>query len=152
MPGKRIWIVEHLHVVLSAFGCSHSAVAATERFKCPGSTDEYVLTLLATASLRVCEILLIPYLAASVWNSWVQVLRSHVWIVTAVSRILQFRLPVRLPTYRWDFSQPYFKEYTLSFHDVSFLVTLFQGRRRFGVWSCFLKPDCLQFVMKSHED
>lgn len=89
VPGKRIWIVEHLHIALSAYGHSHSAIAATEGFKYPGSTDEYV-------SVKHCWYL---YLGASVWNSSVQVLLSHVWIITAVSGILHSRLPVRLPVY-----------------------------------------------------
>lgn len=33
----------------SAYGRSHSAIAAAEGFKSPGSTGEYVLTLSATA-------------------------------------------------------------------------------------------------------
>lgn len=34
---------------------------------------------------------------------------------------------VRLPMYSDTFASPYFKEYILSFHDVSFLITFLQG-------------------------
>lgn len=34
---------------VGAYGCSHSAIAAAEGFKSPGSTDEYALALLVTA-------------------------------------------------------------------------------------------------------
>lgn len=52
--------------LVSAYACSSLAIAASEWFKCPGSTDEYVLTLLAAAWPRVHETLLIAYWAASV--------------------------------------------------------------------------------------
>lgn len=45
----------------SAYVCSYSPIAAAEGFKSPGSTDEYVLTLLAAAWPRAHETLLIPY-------------------------------------------------------------------------------------------
>lgn len=40
---------------------SYSAAAAAVGFKSPGSTDEYMLILLAAAWPRVHEALLVPY-------------------------------------------------------------------------------------------
>lgn len=75
--GFELWNVSMLYSS-SAYVCSYSAIAAAEGFKSPGSTDEYVLTLLAAAWPRAHEALLIPYREASVWDTSVHMHLSRV--------------------------------------------------------------------------
>lgn len=110
VPGRKIWLWNILMLYsIRVYVRSYSAIAAAEGFKSPEVyMNEYVLTLLAAAWARVHEILLVPYQAASVWDTLVYV---HLSDVNAHSRDRDTAVRTSSETAHvlWDFCQCLFQ-------------------------------------------